>query len=719
MRKRREKRNKLAKFFIKWRRHGEDPRRSVWDGSTLSRKVNSRIRKLPIQNSYKGPGVFTPVLRFPRGTRPIWAHGMGSGPKDRAAKAQTRSKWLEKKLRPIKMRHIKTLGWGGLGVVNLFEQLRPDGELLKVVCKVDLKDEKEALLDEIQAHIATAGAMHVSQRIPPGYLARHEGKPIGEKVKIETDLLMMTISDSEEMVKTKGNPDTEPWYSDRVLFLEFMPRGDLRKTATQLSMQINQGGNFPSLALWHVFRSLFKGVIGLAYPIEFIPAAFRHTFNDDRVPLASESSLRLPKLTAWGNRQTIVHFDLDLTNILIGDYDTDEHNLLPIAKIADLGLALPIDGYTWRSSSLLWACRKCGKRTIYTPEQFTEEWDHIKDNPCESGAKVAGNYNWWTNLYQLGIIMYNLITLREYEAGPVPALAELRYPDGSVKEVWGYGMDLLVCPYSNIDFDLVNVVAACLCHDPADRPDMHDLERLIDSKVEAQPMDGPGADLVRQWSMQHFQGAPPPSYKKMPTGRERIFREHTPVLDDSSPGEDPAGLLPAALTDVQKARLDEFRRNNGLPPMDYNQPIVQGIPDSVAAGQQPGSRVGRGQPGGAWAAGPPGRQPGGQAGRGQQPRAQAGRGRGGPAQAPAGRGRGGQTQAPAGRGRGGQGPRPAGRGRGRGGQHQAPAGRGGRGGGQQPRNQGGRGRGRGRGRGGGGQQRGGFQQAGRGGRQGG
>lgn len=251
----RKYRNELAEYFFKWRRHGDDSHESEWDGATLDRKVKSRIKKLPIKTSYKGPGDYSGVARRYRGGTKIWAFQVDSGPRDREPWARARSKWLEKKLRAIKMRHIKTLGWGGLGVVNLFEQQRPDGELLKVVCKVDIDGNKKNLVDEIQAHIATAGAMHVSQRIPPGYLGRPNGKPIQTEGGIETNLLMMTVSDDEEMARTGGMPDTHVWDSDQVLFLEFMSRGDLRKTATKISTSVTDGGNFPPLALWHIFRN--------------------------------------------------------------------------------------------------------------------------------------------------------------------------------------------------------------------------------------------------------------------------------------------------------------------------------------------------------------------------------------------------------------------------------------------------------------------------------
>lgn len=300
----------------------------------------------------------------------------------------------------------------------------------------------------------------------------------------------------------------------------------------------------------------------MAYPREFLPEAFKPLYIADTIaPQASESSLRLPKLTPYCNRTTLVHFDLDMSNVLVGDYDSSEHNITPIAKIADLGLCARFTGNR-ESVMTRWNCRRRGKSSIYAPEQFTEEWDHVKEGgPRESGATTAGNYNWWTNLYQVGIIMYSLIQLCEFETSPVPNYAAIRYPDGSEREVWGYGMGLLVSQYSNLDFDLVNAVAACLCHDPADRPDMHDLERLIERKVSSQPPDGPAAQTIRNWGRLIFEGAPAPRYDPAaPTGRERLgmFQDFAPI--DS--GGDRSRLAPAwqATSQQRAASAAKFQR---------------------------------------------------------------------------------------------------------------------------------------------------------------
>ncbi|KAK3947534.1 hypothetical protein QBC32DRAFT_223944 [Pseudoneurospora amorphoporcata] len=606
--------DELTAFFFKWRRHPlQSP--SKWDGATMDRRVKSRIRRAPIKSPWKGPGNCSGAAR--RGKTKIFNYGT-DGPASRELRAQARTEWLKKQFLDLKMRHVKVLGWGGLGVVNLFEQERPDGELIKVVCKVDIEGDKGSYLwNEIQAHLGTAGAMHVAQRIPPDHFSRLNGQPIQPaptRRSYGSDLMILdSDEEAEEAEKGRGKPVIPVWETSQVLFLEFMSRGDLRKVAARVCSNARGGGNFPPLALWHIFSNLFKGVIGMAYPRDFMPEALKQPYMADRiVPLASESSLRLPKLTPYCDRKTLVHFDLDMSNVLMGDFDSSEHNITPIAKIADLGLCTLFFG-NQHSAEFRWGCRRRGKTIFYAPEQFTEEWDHVKDGPLESGAKTAGNYNWWTNLYQVGIIMYSLITLCEFDAPPTPRYAAVRYPDRSEKEVWGYGMDLLVGDYSNLDFDLVNAVAACLCHDPADRPDMHDLERLIEAKVSAQPPDGPAARIVRDWGRLVFGTPPPPKYDPTaPTGRERllIYQDHAPRGGRDNPSR-PAPARQAA-SQQRAASAANFPRQ-----------------------QQHGAPAGRGQQRTASAAVVPGQQ---------QPRLQPGRGQ--PYVAPALRGRGQQPQSP-------------------------------------------------------------------------
>src|SRR3569833_1996770 len=73
---------------------------------------------------------------------------------------------------------------------------------------------------------------------------------------------------------------------------------------------------------------------------------------------------------------------------------------------------------------LLWDCRRTGKAGWLTPEQYTPEWDRVKDNPCVEGFEEAGNYGARTNIYMDGQVRHSsrlfpltnyLLTLLDFE----------------------------------------------------------------------------------------------------------------------------------------------------------------------------------------------------------------------------------------------------------------------------------------------------------------
>lgn len=37
-------------------------------------------------------------------------------------------------------------------------------------------------------------------------------------------------------------------------------------------------------------------------------------------------------------------------------------------------------------------------------EQFTDDWNHLTNAPIAEGEPTAGNYDWWTNLYGIGLV---------------------------------------------------------------------------------------------------------------------------------------------------------------------------------------------------------------------------------------------------------------------------------------------------------------------------
>lgn len=134
----------------------------------------------------------------------------------------------------------------------------------------------------------------------------------------------------------------------------------------------------------------------------------------------------------------------------------------------------------------LWLARHRGKSSWYHPEQFTHEWDynasidlkHLMHEP------TAGNWQWSSNLYQVGWIMWSLITLC-YPPQPPLARPYLYDAEGNNDATggWTYGMDLMSPLYGEYDYDLRAQVLRCLDHDATRRPDIEWLEQVIGSKV--------------------------------------------------------------------------------------------------------------------------------------------------------------------------------------------------------------------------------------------
>jgi hypothetical protein len=144
-------------------------------------------------------------------------------------------------------KYIKSLGWGGLGLVTLFEFVGENGQREKVVCKASLSKDDDALNHEKNMHMVrksisiheislglhadnvsllqkVAGAKHIVQQIilrpPPG---------------AESGLGEVTDRGREEL-------DYEPG----LLFIEYMPRGRLER---YVSKAAKIGTPFPNLVL--------------------------------------------------------------------------------------------------------------------------------------------------------------------------------------------------------------------------------------------------------------------------------------------------------------------------------------------------------------------------------------------------------------------------------------------------------------------------------------
>ncbi|OIW26993.1 hypothetical protein CONLIGDRAFT_494166 [Coniochaeta ligniaria NRRL 30616] len=460
------------------------------------------------------------------------------GPEEHRRRAQRHATALDGVLKFADLRVGRILGWGGLGIACEVEGTKAHGEPLKVVCKVALHDsEKEAMSIEKGWHILLAGARHIVQRVvleerhpvPAG--SRHrddrqtQSQPVGDRAEGQNpaslarsqsvgsngDLLYRRQVMNDVRSFNRRMLRTQLDEREDLLFIEFMRRGDLYNAIGKVSMS---GVDFPNQVLWPILDCLFKGVVAMAFPNVW--------HAEDQDPEHENVPQRTEVLddSLWEPNQvdgTLVHFDLDPQNILVGDYDDDEHSVLPVVKIADLGLCHDVDILMRTNALDMWGTRKIGKFHIYTPEQFTPEWDYITGAPIaepDGDKGTAGNYHWWTNMYQVAQVMWQLITLHSIECPPVAEAYTINLPDGTTETRWSYGMLMLDPTYDTIgiDRDLRELIMLCMSHVPSHRPTMKFIDTALKEKLRRlgeQPAEH--RELVQQFCEQLWTEAPPPA----------------------------------------------------------------------------------------------------------------------------------------------------------------------------------------------------------------
>lgn len=203
-----------------------------------------------------------------------------------------------------------------------------------------------------------------------------------------------------------------------------------------------------------------------------------------------------------------VHFDLDPSNILVDDFDEVDHASVPRLKIADFGATTKADASFYKNTRKLWGERFSGKVGYLMPEQWTAEWDLVEGNPLRDEPEicgVAGAYSEKSNIWQIGMIMLNLITQMGPENPPYARRVPLpRQGDDDVllrgyqannRFIMSHGYMLDDPSFDNtMKRQLRNVVMACLAYAPESRPTLLDLVEICETRISAG-----FPDANRQW----------------------------------------------------------------------------------------------------------------------------------------------------------------------------------------------------------------------------
>lgn len=212
-----------------------------------------------------------------------------------------------------------------------------------------------------------------------------------------------------------------------MLFLEYLKHGDMRSLIAKVA---REKVKVPNRQLLRVFNCLARACIAMEFPPR---RKFGYRGREDWTMNEYESRMDVEEgipLGANSNRGFgLVHFDLDPTNVLVGDFDNRRHRYGPVFKVGDFGLATRTSSRIFRDPpQAIWQ-RRFGKLLYHLPEQFhrmptqvdlilssnsmadagnTEEWDYVDVLPEQENPRprIAGNYGPASNVFAIGMVSF-------------------------------------------------------------------------------------------------------------------------------------------------------------------------------------------------------------------------------------------------------------------------------------------------------------------------
>ncbi|KAI0837172.1 kinase-like protein [Hypoxylon sp. FL0890] len=395
-------------------------------------------------------------MRVLRNAEPPNPALVDTGPRfQRAQYVWRRTRTLFEQKGAGKLRYKRVLGFGGFGMVQLWQILEPDGKVSReIAVKFPLISGQRTLSSETRVEIAWMGITfrnceHITQ------LAR-----IGKGTEIEKGRLY-------------NNPDAE----SPIIVMEVLPKGSLRDLIGRINAarefkfrnptlkNQHKIGYIPNRVLWRMFLCLTRAIIGLAYPpteeAQNKPAPYREIINPRGLtpPIPSK----------------VIHFDLDPQNILIGDIDhagrDNEHNRSPKIKIADFGC------------TRVWNDELDEEGKIKLIQRGKWDWSAPEQRQPQKWIRQYIGHP--INVWAIGVTMFNLLTLRHPVDGTWGPLyrqfkQDIRDPPVVPVSTWGWQLveddsAPLEAFIQSYDYALRQLIARCMCDDPRNRPDLEEL----------------------------------------------------------------------------------------------------------------------------------------------------------------------------------------------------------------------------------------------------
>ncbi|KAK4444726.1 kinase-like domain-containing protein [Podospora aff. communis PSN243] len=418
----------------------------------------------------------------------------------------------------VHLEWVKVLSWGGTGVVMLFLTRPPAAAasapgqapnvkyyIVKAVYQIGEEEDDDQNRSNLREEINILGEFEGAEHI---ILLANLGPTRRDRL--------------DQSMDDHGDEAPMP-----VMIMEFFKRGSLHDVVTRAAVQ---GKRIHDRTLWLIFECVFRSLVGMRYrPKSWHPPPAAGADPEiERIPTINQLHLG-PRDTCTARdkkymaneapNERWVHLDLEPSNFLVGEY-TAGHHLIPSVKLNDFGTANEFERYKNKIHGFrpvipdynFHEQRRMAKNGWFTPEQFTEEWDYIGEDVPPAGTKIAGQFGWKTNLWQAGQTMWRLISQRQPAyCGPYieavtqdPATGrwsavppqQVAAAGPNVKWTWGgYMLENSRGPllFRQTDMDLRELVMRCMMDDPYDRPEMEELQEIIDRKVRG-PWTGTQSD---------------------------------------------------------------------------------------------------------------------------------------------------------------------------------------------------------------------------------
>ncbi|KAK4174697.1 hypothetical protein QBC36DRAFT_191675, partial [Triangularia setosa] len=192
--------------------------------------------------------------------------------------------------------------------------------------------------------------------------------------------------------------------------------------------------------------------------------------------------------------------------------------------IADLGLVKTFNSNVCAFD--YWATRTGGKTSVFTPEQFSEEWDYISGNPRTINSETAGNYGCVPTNHLFPQIIWQMVALCHAESPPVIQKINIKLLDGTEITDFGFGGYILDDKrFKYVDHDLRELISQCILHTPSKRSTMGQAEAVLEATTKRQGVDSDNQEEVvaqryREWLFRENPAPKPPQPRdyKLPDG---------------------------------------------------------------------------------------------------------------------------------------------------------------------------------------------------------